>query len=95
MASCSSSCEFERLKGEGNALLGAGELQGAIKKYTAALAASQGIADYKGCCQAAAIALGNRSLAHLRLGNAQQALEDGERCKTRDSTYRKAQYRIQ
>ena len=86
--------EFVRLKGEGNTLLDVGELQGAIEKYTEALVASQGISDYKECCKAAAIALGNRSLAQLRLGNAQKAMEDGMRCKARDPTYHTAQLRI-
>ena len=85
---------FLRLKEEGNGLLASGDLKAAVKKYTEALSASQGIDNYKESCKAAAIALGNRSLAHLRLGNAERALADGEACKARDPTHQKAQYRI-
>ena len=85
---------FLLLRDEGNDLLEAGDLQAAVKKYTEALSASQGIDNYKESCKAAAIALASRSLAHLRLGNAARALADGQACKARDRTNEDAQSRI-
>ena len=79
--------EFDRLKAEGNALLKVGKLGDAIEKYTDAIAAAE---DGK----QTAVALGNRSLAHLRMGNAAGARDDAEACKVHDPGHPKAQYRL-
>ena len=83
-----SSARFERLTRRGHDLRKIGKFQHAIVKYTEALAEA-GSND-----KAAAIALGNRSLAQLLAGNAEKAKMDGEASKARDPTYSMAQVRI-
>jgi hypothetical protein len=92
---------FNKSKEEGNALLKAGKINGACKKYAEAL-------DF--CAdddKNAAVCLGNRSFARLQQGqflssSAQkaraseyfsEALKDAEAAVSRDGTYAKAHYR--
>ena len=80
---------FSDLKDAGNALLKAGDLEGAVAKYTEAL----GAAGADG--EASAIALSNRSLTLLRMGRATEALADAQRCVREDPDYAKGEYRVQ
>ena len=82
--------DFEHYKNEGNSLLCAGDLEGAAVLYTSAYQA----ACDEGNARGAAVAMSNRSLANLRMGNADQALADALMCKHADPTYAKAEFRI-
>ena len=82
------SAQFSELKEQGNALVKRGDFAAAVPVYSAALACD-GITP-----QQAAVALANRSLAHLHSGNPNAAAEDAAAACARDPGYKKAQYRL-
>eukprot|EP00937_MAST-01D_sp_MAST-1D-sp2_P004244 g4244.t1 len=79
---------FAALKEQGNELLKSGQFAKAVQKYGAALACD-GITSAE-----AAVALGNRSLAHLRGGDPEAASADAAGSLARDPSYSKARYRL-
>ena len=79
---------FLMLKDAGNAKLAADDVEGAVEMYTAAIEAATLPAER-------AVALGNRSLCHMKLDNAEAALADGKASHEADAGYAKALHRVE